>query len=53
MSIEAILGGLAFVALFTLWVILPSRVRRTITRSGGKGIPTPTEAEVRDPRSRG
>ena len=28
MSIEAVLGGLAFAGLFTLWVVLPSRVRR-------------------------
>lgn len=28
MGIEAVLGGLAFAALFTLWVVLPSRVRR-------------------------
>ena len=28
MGIEAILGGLAFVGLFGLWVILPSRLRK-------------------------
>ena len=39
MSIEAILGGLAFVALFTLWVILPSRVRRDDNEERREGEP--------------
>ncbi len=28
MGVEAILGGVAFVALFGLWVLLPSRLRK-------------------------
>ena len=28
MGIEAILGGVAFVGLFGLWVILPSKLRK-------------------------
>ena len=37
MGIEAVLGGLAFAALFTLWVVLPSRVRRNADDDGGEG----------------
>ena len=29
MGIEAILGGVAFVGLFALWVVLPSRLRKS------------------------
>ena len=29
MGIEAILGGIAFAGLFGLWVILPSRLRKS------------------------
>ena len=29
MGIEAILGGIAFAGLFGLWVILPSKVRKS------------------------
>ena len=28
MGIEAILGGVAFLGLFALWVVLPSRLRK-------------------------
>jgi hypothetical protein len=28
MGIEAILGGVAFLGLFSLWVVLPSRMRK-------------------------
>lgn len=28
MGIEAVLGGLAFVALFGMWVVLPSKIRK-------------------------
>ena len=37
MGIEAVLGGLAFAALFTLWVVLPSRVRRNADDDDGEG----------------
>ena len=32
MGIEAILGGIAFAGLFGLWVILPSRLRKSKER---------------------
>lgn len=28
MGIEAILGGVAFVGLFAMWVVLPSKLRK-------------------------
>ncbi len=31
MGIEAVLGGLAFVGLFAIWVILPSKLRKDRT----------------------
>lgn len=32
MGIEAVLGGLAFVALFGMWVVLPSKIRKNQTK---------------------
>jgi hypothetical protein len=29
---EAVLGGLAFVALFSMWVVLPSKIRKSQSR---------------------
>lgn len=29
MGIEAILGGVAFIGLLTMWVVLPSRLRKS------------------------
>lgn len=28
MDIQAILGGVAFIALFAMWVVIPSRLRK-------------------------
>ncbi len=28
MGLEAILGGVAFIGLFSLWVVLPSKLRK-------------------------
>lgn len=28
MGIEAVLGGIAFIALFGMWVVLPSKMRK-------------------------
>ena len=32
MGIEAVLGGIAFVALFGMWVVLPSMIRKNQTK---------------------
>lgn len=32
MPMEAILGGIAFLGLFAMWVVLPSRIRKGRTR---------------------
>ena len=32
MGIEAVLGGVAFIALFGMWVVLPSMIRKNQTK---------------------